>query len=251
VDDEAVITDSLARMFQANTRFALDVFTAYSAMDALELMRLPARAPVQMQSGGIDIIITDIEMPGLSGVDLLKQIRARWPRCQVIFLTCHEEFEYAYQAVQYHAARYVFKNEGDEVLLDAVAECIAAIEASTMTTPPPESAYQKTNDPAINRALAYIYEHLDGDLTLYAVSEKVALNPSYLSRRFKKITGKNLADTVADLRVAKAQRLLDETPYRINRVATLVGYELPAHFTKMFKRRTGLTPHEYRSRVKK
>jgi YesN/AraC family two-component response regulator len=230
-------------MFQANTRFALDVYTAYSAMEAL--------AHIQATENAIDIVITDIEMPGLSGVDLLKQIRTHLPHLQVIFLTCHEEFEYAYQAVQYHAARYVFKSEGDDILLDAVAECIAAIEASAQSAPQPKSEYQETNDPTINRVLAYIHEHLDGDLTLYTLSEKVALNPSYLSRRFKQITGKNLADTVADLRVAKAQLLLDETPYRINRVAALVGYELPAHFTKMFKRRTGLTPNEYRARVRK
>ena len=97
-----------------------------------------------------------------------------------------------------------------------------------------------------DRLLSYIRENLDKDLSLYTLSEQVFLNPSYLSRRFKEITGKNIVDTIADLRVDKACGLLRETTYRINKIAVLVGYEYPAHFTKMFKRRTSMTPQEYR-----
>lgn len=429
VDDEDIITDSLAYMLETTPRIELDVYKAYSAIEALAYCRKSA----------FDIVVTDIQMPGMSGIELLKEIHKAWPRCQVIFLTGYDEFEYAYQAVQYHAARYIFKNEGDEVLLDAIAECAAVIDRelyatellsraedqmrrylpimrqsllrSLLTEEMPRTAdldadfkrldiplninrpvmllaawlsmpvtgetasavdfavrekighaaaseiswmggnsivwiiqpirdaglthaqaavkgmaeslqrystavlrckisfvfdsaavdweklpsgftrlkfiadnwferysdiaiadiayfldtspggnetdrqaviryynqhYQKSGDMLTDRLLSYIRENLDKDLSLYTLSEQVFLNPSYLSRRFKEITGKNIVDTIADLRVDKACELLRETAYRINKIAALVGYEYPAHFTKMFKRRTGMTPQEYR-----
>lgn len=118
VDDEDFITDSLAYMLESTPLFELDVYKAYSAPEALDYLNKFA----------FDIVVTDIQMPGMSGVELLKEIHGKWPSCQVIFLTGHDEFEYAYHAVQYHAAKYILKNEGDHVLLSAIGECIALID---------------------------------------------------------------------------------------------------------------------------
>lgn len=121
VDDENFITDSLAHMLESVTIYELDVYKAYSAFQALEYLN----------RFEFNIVITDIRMPGMSGIELLKEIHSQWPSCQVIFLTGHDEFEYAYKAVQYRAARYVLKNEGDDVLLSAIAECIGVIDRET------------------------------------------------------------------------------------------------------------------------
>ena len=118
VDDEAIITDSLVRLLRRAMNDALDVYPAYSGYQALDLL---GRA-------GFDVVITDIQMPGLSGVELLKHIQNLYPTCRVIFLSGHDEFEYAYQALQYHAARYVLKNEGDDVLLEALRDCLRDID---------------------------------------------------------------------------------------------------------------------------
>ena len=118
VDDEEIITDSLVRLLQRAIGDTLDVYPAYSGFQALDLL---GRA-------GFDIVITDIQMPRLSGVELLKRIQRLYPACRVIFLSGHDDFEYAYQALQYHAARYVLKNEEDDVLLEAVRECIRDID---------------------------------------------------------------------------------------------------------------------------
>lgn len=121
VDDEAFITDGLARLLEGIREYGLDVYKAYSAIEALELLN----------RASVDIVITDIQMPGMTGLELLKEIHGRWPACRVIFLTGYQEFEYAYQAVQYHAARYILKSEGDEAILSAVFDCIRDIEGES------------------------------------------------------------------------------------------------------------------------
>lgn len=118
VDDEELITDSLAGMLSTAPGLELDVYKAYSAPEAMERLR----------GTSFDIVVTDIQMPGMSGVELLKHIHKEWPFCQVIFLTGHDDFSYAHQAIQYGASAYVLKNEGDDVLLHALKGCVEKLE---------------------------------------------------------------------------------------------------------------------------
>ncbi|MDR1902846.1 MAG: response regulator [Treponema sp.] len=135
VDDEDIITDSLAHMLESDVRFELDVYKAYSAVEALE----------RLEKMSFDIVITDIQMPGRTGIELLKDIHTSWPDCQVIFLTGYNEFEYAVQAIKYHAARYILKTEGYEPLLAAVTGCIETIEKESRNTALLEKAKEQVN----------------------------------------------------------------------------------------------------------
>ena len=100
----------------------------------------------------------------------------------------------------------------------------------------------------VGHILRHIQEHLSGDLSLTALSEMVYLNPSYLSRRFKEVTGMNLKDTILKFRMEESCRLLSGTTNRIKNIAAQVGFESAAHFSRIFKQETGLTPQEYRDK---
>lgn len=100
----------------------------------------------------------------------------------------------------------------------------------------------------VDRIMDYITGHLNSDLSLVTLSEKVYLNPSYLSRRFKELTGKTLSDAITEERISGAKFMLKEEGHKIGKIASLVGYESAAHFTRIFKKNTGLTPQEYRDK---
>lgn len=118
VDDEEVITDSLANMLQETERYELDVYKAYSGAEAILLL----------SKYQFDIVISDICMPGMNGISLAESIRQKWPMCHVIFQTGYDEFQYAKQAIEQKVTHYILKSEGDETLLDAIGECIRLIE---------------------------------------------------------------------------------------------------------------------------
>lgn len=120
VDDEAIITDGLYEVFQGLKEPELDVYKAYSGIGALELLNRTR----------IDIVLTDIRMPGMDGLQLLEQIHARWPKCRVIFLTGYNEFEYVYTAIQYEGVSYILKTEGYDKVIDTVKSAAAEIEKS-------------------------------------------------------------------------------------------------------------------------
>jgi len=100
----------------------------------------------------------------------------------------------------------------------------------------------------IKRAIAYIQDSLDKDLTLQQVAKHVYLNPNHFSEVFKRETGQTYIEFVTQARVEKAKRLLDESSAKISEIAGNVGYTDIKYFSQLFKRHTGFTPTEYRVR---
>lgn len=113
VDDEAIITDGLGEILGGLGIQGLEICKAYSGSEALEWLN----------STRIDIVLSDIRMPELDGLELLEIIRREWPRCRVIFLTGYNDFDPVYQAIQTWGVRYLLKTEG-------YAKVIAAVEGT-------------------------------------------------------------------------------------------------------------------------
>jgi two-component system response regulator YesN len=102
----------------------------------------------------------------------------------------------------------------------------------------------------VQRVRHYIDQNLGGDLSLTRIGEWISLNPYYLSRLFKQLTGDNLTETIMEVRLERAKQLLLDTNLRIVDIAAQVGFESNAYFHRFFKKATHLTPQEFRESVK-
>lgn len=123
VDDVSIIVDSLGELFEENERLELELFKAYSAVEALGYLRQTK----------IDIVLTDIKMPEMTGLELLKEVRMQWPRCKVIFLTSFSDFDYAKEAIASGGFAYILKTDGDDPILEAVERAAAALQEEAAT----------------------------------------------------------------------------------------------------------------------
>lgn len=96
----------------------------------------------------------------------------------------------------------------------------------------------------------YIHNHYDTDLSLQQCAERAGINPFDLSRMFKQITGINFIDYLIELRMEKAKELLADPGLRIQDIADKLRYTSLQGFMRAFKKSTGLTPGQYRTRLK-
>ncbi|MCM3272747.1 response regulator transcription factor [Paenibacillus elgii] len=93
----------------------------------------------------------------------------------------------------------------------------------------------------------YIEEHLAGDLSLTAIAEEVHLNPSYLSRYYKQISGHNLIEYIKSFKLESAIAMMSDPHLKLNEIALRVGFDSPSYFATFFKKMTGKSPQEYRN----
>jgi two-component system, response regulator YesN len=113
-----------------------------------------------------------------------------------------------------------------------------------------DSIYSQGKDLSgtIAKVQQFILDNLHLELNRETIAEHVYLNPAYLSRLFRKETGQSMTDFAIDQRMTKARRDLEKTNMKISDIAQAVGYCNFSHFSKQFKKTTGLSPHEYRKK---
>lgn len=98
----------------------------------------------------------------------------------------------------------------------------------------------------LRKAIDYIHEHYNEQVTLNEVAEHIYVSTFYISRMFKKELGISFVDYLNDVRIEKAKELLKDVKYKTYEVAELVGIPDPHYFSKIFKKYAGMTPSEYK-----
>ncbi len=119
VDDEKEILECLEELFRYEFDKEIDVYTAGSAFEALEVLNKIK----------FDVVLSDIKMPGMDGIQLYKEIKKNWPSCRVVFLSAYRSFDYMYKLCsENHDIQYVLKSEDDEVIMGAVRNAFQDID---------------------------------------------------------------------------------------------------------------------------
>lgn len=109
-----------------------------------------------------------------------------------------------------------------------------------------QSGAERIQNKTIDSIQSYISTHYKDDLTLTSIAAQFYMSPYYVSRLFKKTTNLSLVEYVNSVRVMAAKRLLENTNFKVTRVSEEAGFSTTAHFSRVFKESTGLSPQQYR-----
>lgn len=109
-------------------------------------------------------------------------------------------------------------------------------------------AKRKTGSRHIAVCLDYIYDHLHTRITVNALAELVNLNPSYLSKLFKKEMGCSMNQYIRDKKISTAKNMLVYSEYSPAQIAAILAFPSQSYFTEIFRKHTGMTPVRYRTR---
>lgn len=241
VDDHPHLVEHLSTVIPWAELGVARVHTGNSGDEALETIR----------NNRIDILVTDIRMPGMDGLQLIGQARALRPEIGCILLSGYGEFEYAQKAIELQAFRYLLKPVRPEVFVSVIRELTNNRDRTSDDGKEPAAELRPANKQEVQRRLIdsvrdYVRLHIGGDLTLAAIAEHVYLHPVYLSKVYKEITGTNMSEFILDARMAKAKELLRHPGLRIYEIGEAVGYRSTQHFITEFKKHTGMTPKQFR-----
>ncbi len=252
IDDELVALNVLKKRIDWVQFGFSEVLTAQDTEQAKQILA----------KGHVDLVLSDIEMPGEDGLALVQHINQHYPDTESIIITCHADFDYIKKAMKSKVIDYILKPiDYDELkdLLNQFAENRKRIDSQDKlnqilkqvrpkTAPEEHASEQVSSEDRIAHVKRFIDEHLRDKLYVEDLARLVHVNDQYLMRLFKKETGMSLTQYINEQRILKASHLLKHSDYNINYVADLVGYENLSYFARSFKKSTGFTPSEYRNR---
>ncbi len=216
-----------------------------------------------------DIVITDIKMPFMDGLQLSRHIRERLPDTKIIILSGHDEFRYAQEAIKVGVTEYLLKPISEQELLGALHSVAGLIDQEHQTArqlhdlqsllalqqpPPPDGpdglADAQPHNTLIAKAKAYIdSNYADPEISLGAVAAHVTLSPSYFSVMFGRELGENFIEYLTRVRIRRAMELLRTTGLSASEIGYQVGYHNPRYFSMVFRKITGASPNEFRRQV--
>jgi len=111
------IADSIELLLSSCEEFDLELHKAYRAQQALGFI----------QQTRIDLLITDIQMPGMTGLELIRKAKTLWPQCVFVILSAYSEFEYAKDAINQQVAAYLLKTEEESAILTCLRQILTTI----------------------------------------------------------------------------------------------------------------------------
>ena len=215
-----------------------------------------------------DIVMTDIRMPGLDGLEMIQAAREKGRSPAVIIVSGYDEFSYAQQAVKLGAVEYLVKPMEDEDTYRAIrAACarvdeqrrylnlqerLRSVEDSKMKV---FNAYLDSSDDIkseyTQQAIRYIEEHYADDINVRSIAAALSISESHLSKVFKDTIHSTIGEYLTNYRINRACMLLKDPQIKIYEVAVRCGYNDQRYFSVIFKRIMGMTPNEFRTRTAK
>lgn len=227
----------------------------------------------QAESTRIDILLTDIRMPGASGIEVAERVRHLYPMSEILFLSGYGEFEYAQQAITLQASHYILKPSNPKDIISAVNQAkdrlLSHREADTSYQKLQQEVEQLSKvvvtsrmvdqqyaeelpcDEDIVKIVGYIGEHYREQITLVSLAEAFHFNSVYLSRFIKKKSGHTFTELLTSTRMYHAALLLQETTLKNGEICDRIGMGDERYFGQVFQKAYGMTPHEYRKRKRR
>lgn len=212
-----------------------EIIQASNGQEALKILSRPNE---------IDLVIMDVFMPGLSGTEVLKQMRSKLPGLGIIILTGFSSKDIAIEALKSHADDYLEKPVDIEKAKEIINDILAAKRA-------PAGLLSEGIKGKIEKVKYFVERNCFKKVCLEDAAHAVCLSPKYLSRIFEENTGMRFTEYRLKVKIDQAMALLKKSGYNVDQIADKLGYKNTESFIRQFKKSTGVTPTEYRKSDRK
>lgn len=235
-EDEELLLNSLCRNIQALDDDFTIIGTAQNGKDLLEMV----------EEYTPDVIFTDIQMPQMNGLQLIKYIDEKYPRIIKVIVSGYDRFEYARTALRFNVMEYMLK----PIVKTDLKNILNKIKEELNWDSEEETKVEKlvTVENIILEIEEIIKQNYKKEIDFAELAATYHYNDVHLSRLFKSEIGMSPAKYITMLRMEKASKLLKNNPkMSVAEIGSYVGYSSPMYFNRAFKSYMGNTPGEYRT----
>lgn len=194
------------------------------------------------------LVITDIKMPIMDGLELCKELHSFYPSIQLLIVSGYNEFELAQRAIEYGVKGFLLKPVTTQKLEAAIRKIKILLDSQKEEV----SAFSSENTKIMSKVQIadcveqYLKANFSKQISLGDISEKMGFSADYLSHLYKKEKNLSPIKYLTMLRINHAKHLLLNYPeLDIETVGQMSGYPDPVYFSKAFKKHTGVYPSQF------
>lgn len=246
VDDDNEMSSFLRMYFESLGHKAL---TADNGSDALKLA----------SEGNIDLVISDIKMPGMDGLSLLRLLKSNVDthHIPVVLLSSKNDTSDRIEGWEKGADGYMskpFNIEELDTLVDNLIETRIKLKGKFSGAQDTEGKIEHVemkgyNEVLMDKIMRVMNENIDNpDLNVEMLGQSIGISRVQLHRKLKELIGMTPSDFIRNIRLKRACKLLQKPDVEVTQVAYSVGFSSQPHFSTAFKRYTGYSPSEYKQR---
>ncbi|MBC8060835.1 MAG: response regulator [Clostridiaceae bacterium] len=249
VDDEPIIRRGILSLVNFQELNIGEVFEASDGKVALDIFKenLP------------DLLLADINMPKMNGLELTEVCKAIKPEVKICLITGYDYFDYAVKALKLGVDDYILKPVSKNDIYEVLRKLIEKIELArskeevgTILRSLKSKSIPTTDNEGYKTKIQKEIEVNIGNskLSLSFLSSKMALSFGYLSTLFKSLFGVSFQEYVFTQRMERAKILLLSTDMKNYEIAESLGFEDANYFSASFKKKYGISPNQYKEKVR-
>ncbi|MCR8658689.1 response regulator transcription factor [Paenibacillus endoradicis] len=247
VDDEKLVRKGIITIMPWN-KFSIEVVAeASNGVRALEIM----------SEQQIDLLFTDLNMPEMDGMQLIREVKETYPNVQIVILTCHPEFEYVQEALRLGAIDYILKTQLENDLMEDMLQQIVTryyerLSMSSQPKPVDINIVNKGKYPdeivqSIVKTVIYMQEQHEMSFTQEHIAKVANMSRGYFSQCFKDIMGTSFHKYLKNMRLTRSKKLLLSTNRPIYDIALQTGFKDEKYFSRQFLLEVGMLPSDFRN----
>lgn len=207
------------------------------ACDGEEVLeRIPTEEP--------DIVLTDIDMPFLDGLALMERLKKEYPRIIAIAISGYDDFPKVKGFFVSGGYDYLLKPVDPSELRRAILKAKGILAERESPSQSLAQATPASDQTALVRQ--YIEQAYAQPITLSSLGELFHMDGNYLSRLYSQRYGETVTASIARLRIEHAVELMRTTDRKLEDISFQVGYDDYHYFNRVFRKRIGKSPSEYR-----
>jgi len=251
VEDEELVRNGIKRFVPLSELNITEIIEASNGEEGLRLF----------ESHRPDVVLLDINMPKMNGLEFARKIKELNPNVKIAVITGYDYYDYAVTALKTGIDDYVLKPVSKNDVFEVLSKLVDKMKSEeqqiklqdvVMEFKTTMNNNHSSDDAGYKVSIAQIVEDNipNPAFSLTILADQMGFSSGYMSVMFKRLFNVSFQDYMVSIRLERAKLQLLISDMKIYEISFAVGFDNPNYFSVAFKKKFGLSPLQYRERIK-